>query len=103
MKIINNHYSLGSVFLIFSFLSVLSHGTEDPNYKENNQLELAACTKKINEICGEKPILRPSETSAHESCVLKSIENIDDECQSLLKREINKNKIDVRTLPNLVQ
>ena len=103
MKIINNPNFLALTLFVFLFLSVLAHGREDPNDEGSDQLELAACTKQIDEVCGEKPILLPGETSAHKSCVLESIENIDDKCQGMLEGERGRNRIDVRTLPNLVQ
>lgn len=102
MKIINNPCSLALTLVFFSF-SVLVHGTDDHNDERSNQLALAACTKQIDDVCGEKPILLPGETSDYVSCVLKSIENVDDKCQSLLDGEMGKNRIARRALPHLLQ
>lgn len=85
---------MGKICVLVILLSLITgvgkswanSNTDDP--KQLRELALKACSVKIEQTCGEKPILPPGEVSeTFKSCVSAAVAMLESECRELLEAQ----------------
>ena len=91
------------ISLLMCLSTITSLVEADDDVKKNHQNALESCFEAIERVCGQKPILLPGKTSAYPSCVSKSIKTLDENCETLLASELEKNSSAMLSKPKILK